>query len=192
MANRRDLIVAVGRAPRTRIEGTFERHVSRDWRELTGSSAGGRWGPPGAFSVLYLGRPRPSVVVEAYRHLVDPFEGMSGDMVRPRRLLLVEVGVSDVLDLREPAAATSVGLSEGDLLSPVGEYESCWQVARAAHQLGLHGILAPAATGLGETLAIFEEHLAPVEFPRLVDEEAWESLPADPRRLRAIKDEDAS
>jgi hypothetical protein len=190
VANRRELIVAVGRAPRTQVEGTFERHVSRDWRGLTGSSAGGRWGPPGAFSVLYLGRPRPSVVVEAYRHLVDPFEGMTGDMVQPRRLLLVEVGVSGVLDLRDPAAAASVGLSEADLHSPVGEYETCWQVARAAHQLGLHGILAPAATGLGETFAIFEEHLAPNELPRLVGEEVWEVLPADPRRLRAVKDED--
>lgn len=64
--------------------------------------------------------------------------------------------------------------------------------SRAAHQLGLHGVLAPAATGLGETFAIFEEHLAPDELPRLVDEEVWDSLPADPRRLRAVRDEDAS
>jgi RES domain-containing protein len=112
--------------------------------------------------------------------------------VRPRRLLVVEVGVSDVLDLRDPSAAASVGLSEADLLSPVGEYDPCWQVARAAHQLGLHGILAPAATGLGETLAMFEEHLTPEELPRLISDEIWEALPADPRRLRAVKDEDAS
>jgi RES domain-containing protein len=192
VANRRELIVAVGRAPHVGVEGAFERHVSRDWRELTGSSAGGRWGPPGTFSVLYLGRPRPSVVIEAYRHLVDPFDGMTGEMVRPRRLLVVQVGVSDVLDLRDPSAAASVGLSEADLLSPVGEYDPCWQVARAAHQLGLHGILAPAATGLGETLAMFEEHLTPEELPRLISDEIWEALPADPRRLRAVKDEDAS
>jgi RES domain-containing protein len=192
MVNRRELIVAVGRAPRTRVDGTFERHVSRDWRELTGSSAGGRWGPPGAFSVLYLGRPRPSVVVEAYRHLVDPFEGMTPDMVQPRRLLVVEVSVSDVLDLRDESAAATVGLSQDDLVSPVGEYEPCWRVARAAHQLGLHGILAPAATRFGETLAMFEEHLAPAELPRLVGEDLWETLPADPRRLRAVEDEDAS
>jgi RES domain-containing protein len=191
VVNRRELIVAVGRAPRTQVEGTFERHVSRDWRGLTGSSAGGRWGPPGAFSVLYLGRPRPSVLVEAYRHLVDPFEGMTGDMVQPRRLLLVEVSVADVLDLRDESAAVAVGLSQEDLASPVGDYEACWRVARAAHQLGLHGILAPAATGFGETLAMFEEHLAPEELPRLVGEEVWEALPADPRRLRSVKDEDA-
>ena len=62
----------------------------------------------------------------------------------------------------------------------------------AAHQLGLHGILAPAATGFGETLAMFEEHLTPQELPRLVSEETWETLPADPRQLRAVQDEDAS
>jgi len=191
VVNRRELIVAVGRAPRTQVEGTFERHVSRDWRGLTGSSAGGRWGPPGAFSVLYLGRPRLSVVVEAYRQLVDPFEGMTGEMVQPRRLLLVDVAVSDVLDLRDPAAAASVGLSDTDLLSAVGDYEACWQVARAAHQLGLHGILAPAATCLGETLAMFEEHLVPNELPRLVREELWDTLPADPRRLRSVRDNEA-
>jgi RES domain-containing protein len=192
VANRRDLIVAVGRAPRTRVEGTFERHVGREWRELTGSSAGGRWGPPGAFSVLYVGRPRGSVVVEAYRHLVDPFDGMTGDMVQPRRLILVDVAVSDVLDLRAPSAAASVGLSENDLRSPIGDYESCWRVARAAHQLGIHGVLAPAATGLGETFAIFEEHLTAEELPRVVSEEVWDALPSDPRRLRAVKNGDAS
>lgn len=74
----------------------------------------------------------------------------------------------------------------------VGDYEPCWRVARAAHQLGLHGILAPAATGFGETLAVFEEHLMPEELPRLVDEEIWEALPADPSQLRAVRDEDAS
>ena len=192
MAGRRELIVAVGRGPRIRVEGRFERHVSSDWRGLTGSSAGGRWGPPGAFSVLYLGRPQPSVIVEAYRHLVDPFDGMTGDMVQPRRILVVDVDVVDVLDLRDTAAADSVGLSHADLRSPIDSYEPCWRVARAAHQLGLHGVLAPAATGFGETLAMFEEHLTPEELPRLVSEDIWETLPSDPRQLRAVKDEDAS
>jgi hypothetical protein len=190
MAGRRDLIVAVGRAARIEVEGQFERHVSADWRGLTGSSAGGRWGPPGAFSVLYLGRPRPSVVIEAYRHLVDPFEGMTGDMIQPRKLLRVDVAVAEILDLRDHDVATSLGLSENDLRSPLSRHEPCWRVARAAHQLGLHGILAPAATGFGETLALFEEHLTPHELPRLVHEEPWETLPADPRELRAVHDEE--
>ncbi len=64
-------------------------------------------------------------------------------MVQPRRLLIIEVGLSDVLDLRSSEAAAALGLSEADLGSPVGDYDPCWLVASAAHQLGLHGILAP-------------------------------------------------
>jgi hypothetical protein len=56
-----------------------------------------------------------------------------------------------------------------------------------AHQLRLHGIIAPAATGLGETLALFEQHLPADEMPALVADELWDVLPADPRRLRLVR-----
>lgn len=189
----RQLALAVAAAPSVAIEGRFERHASLNRRDLTGSHSGGRWGPPGGYSVLYLGRPRASVTVEAYRHLVDPFtdEGMTGDMVAPRRLLICEVAITTVLDLRSLQAQVAVGLTEDDLTSPVGQYEPCRTVGRVAHQLGLHGVLAPAATGLGETLAVFEQHLPATELPRLVGEEICDGLPADPRRLRLVGDEES-
>jgi RES domain-containing protein len=185
----RKLAQDVAAAQRSAVAGRFERHVSQNWRELTGSISGGRWGPPGSYSVLYLGRPRASVTVEAYRHLVDPFAefGMTGDMVAPRRLLVCEVSVTDVLDLRGEAAQLRVGLTESDLISEVGSYGACQAVGRVAHQLGLHGIIAPAGTGLGETLALFEQHLPANELPLLVAEEQWDVLPADPRRLRLVR-----
>lgn len=188
----RRLTVEVAAGPRTAIQGSFERHVSANWRELTGSNSGGRWGPPGIYSVLYLGRPSTSVTVEAYRHLVDPFaeDGMTGDMVAPRRLLTCEVDVTDILDLRSDEAVQLVGLSGDALSSPIGEYQACQSVGRAAHQLGLHGIIAPAATGLGETLALFEQYLPAAELPRLIGEEIWDRLPADPRRLRLVRNEE--
>jgi hypothetical protein len=188
----RKLALAVAAGPRTAIQGSFERHVSANWRELTGSSSGGRWGSPGIYSVLYLGRPRLSVAVEAYRHLVDPFaeDGMTGDMVAPRRLLSCEVDATDILDLRSDEALQVVGLSGDDLSSPIGEYQACQSVGRVAHQLGLHGIIAPAATGLGETLALFEQHLPAAELPHLIGEEMWDRLPADPRRLRLVRSEE--
>lgn len=153
----RKLALAVAAAPRTKVSGQFERHVSYDRRELTGSQSGGRWGPAGAFSVLYLSRPRTSVTVEAYRHLVDPFakEGMTGAMVAPRRLLICEVAVTDILDLRSVAAQTALEIGDQDLSSEIGSYETCQAIGRVAHQLSLHGVLAPSATGLGETLALF-------------------------------------
>jgi hypothetical protein len=182
----RNLAVAVARCGSVEVSGLFERHVSVAVRALTGSASGGRWGEPGAYSVLYLGRPRDSVVVEAYRHLVDDVEGMSGTQVAPRRLLTVEVSLSGILDLRVPENCEAVGLSIDDLYSPIGDYARCQRIGRVAHQLNLHGIIAPAATGLGETLAVFELHLTPVEQPRLLGEEEWLHLPADPRVLRSL------
>jgi hypothetical protein len=184
----RKLAVAVAAATRTSADGQFERHVSADCRELTGSNSGGRWGQPGAYAVLYLGRPRSSIAVEAYRHLVDPWaeEGMTGDMVAPRRVLVCAVAATNILDLRAAADQAAVGLDVNALTSPVGDYGRCQEVGRVAHQLGLHGVLAPAATGLGETLALFEQHLPADELPKLLGEEVWDRLPADPRRLRLV------
>ena len=179
----RGLAVAVAGVDPVTIEGRFERHTSMAHRKLSGSAAGGRWGPQGAFPVLYLGRPTESVIVEAYRHLVDPIEGMRPELVAPRRLLLVDVQVTEILDLRRPENRETVGLSLDDLMSGIEQHEQCQAVGQVAHQLGLHGIIAPAATGLGETLALLERRLPADEHPELIEERLWEGLPADPRRL---------
>lgn len=121
---------------------------------------------------------------------MDPFaeQGMTGDMVAPRRLLACDVSVTEVLDLRTKDAWLTVGLTERHLRSDIGDYAACQAVGQVAHQLELHGVLAPAATGLGETLALFEQHLPANELPRLVGEEVWDRLPADPRYLRVVRD----
>jgi hypothetical protein len=134
--------------------------------------------------VFYLARPTASVIVEAYRHLVEPVEGMKPEMVAPRRLLTCEVRATSILDLRSTANREIVGLTIDDLTSDVGQYTGCHRVGKTAHQLALHGIIAPAATGIGETLALFERHLPADEQPILVSDERWEHLPADPRQLR--------
>ena len=178
----------IAAAPRTSLDGEFERHQSASVRHVTGSDSGGRWSPARRFPVLYLGRPRNSVVVEAYRHLVDPFAGagMTGDMVAPRRILTLHVDATEILDLRSGDAQDQVGLTVGDLESPVGDYAACQLVGQVAHQLGLHGIVAPAATGLGETLALFERHLPATEIPVIIADDILDGLPADPRRLRLV------
>lgn len=181
-----NLAVAVSRATICTVNGVFHRHSSPRVTALSGSPAGGRWGPPGAFPVLYLGRPTISVTIEAYRHLVDGVEGMTGDKVASRTLWTCQVQVTNVLDLRASVSREAVGLNFDDLTSQVGEYTPCQQVAQAAYQLQLHGIIAPAAGGTGETLALFEHHLSPAELPVAMNRETWERLPADPRRLRSL------
>jgi len=174
----RNLAARVASASVTALAGDFERHVSRKVRVLSGSRSGGRWGPPGGYPVLYLGRPRESIVAEAYRALVDGVEGMTGDQVAPRRVLTCRVDVTQVLDLREEPSREAVGLSLGDLFGPPAP---CQRVGQAAHQLGLHGLIAPAATEVGETLALFEQHLPEAQLPVLTDEALWVTLPPDPR-----------
>lgn len=175
--------------PQVRVKGTFLRHASLKQTGLSGHPVGGRWAPSGAFPVLYLGRPLASVVVEAYRHLVDGVEGMTGDLVGPRRLLVCEVDLGDIVDLRNEEDRERVGLSAAHITSEVGDYERCQRVGARAHQLGRKGIIAPAATGLGETLALFTTHIGTAEMPTLMDEELWDVLPRDPRALRLVEDE---
>jgi RES domain-containing protein len=180
----RGLIVAVASAKPVTVEGVFERHVSLSHRKLTGSAGGGRWGPPGAYPVLYLGRPTDSVIVEAYRHLVESSENMRPDLVAPRRVIRCEVGVTNILDLRDPSTRDAVGLSFEELMSDIDAHDPCQRVGQAAHQLEMHGVISPAATGLGDTLALFERRLPAAEQPVIIGETVWDQLPADPRRLR--------
>jgi len=90
-----------------------------------------------------------------------------------------------------------VGLTVPQLTSATTDadaYAACQNVAALVHQLGRHGLIAPAATSLGETLVLFVDHLPNQERPRRQgNDEHWETLPADPRnvgtaRLRIIRE----
>jgi RES domain len=170
------------------VSGTFYRHASIGMGELKASNAGGRWGPPRAYGVLYLGSPEASIVAEAYRALVDGIEGMRAEHVGPRRLFTVEVEITNLLDLRLAEHQSAVGLDPEALHGP---WEPCQRVGLAAHQLGLHGVVAPAATRMGLTLALFEHNLPAAQWPTVIQVAEWTHLPADPRHLRAVGDQPA-
>lgn len=129
------------------VAGTFFRHAARG-RDAFAGGVLGRWGR--TFPVIYLGRPRDSVTVEAYRHLVEA-QGIPVRAVQPRVLYTVEVTAQKILDLTDPAHLAVVGLTPDDLSTAVDDYSACQQVAHAAYELGCHGVLAPAATGLGRS-----------------------------------------
>lgn len=158
------------------VEGVFMRHAAPNRDAFAGGYAG-RWGE--SIPVIYLGRPVDSCIEEAYRHLVDE-AGVPAHLVKPRTLYRVRVEVENVLDLRSEQARNEVGLADTDVASPVGEYAACQRVAAVAHQLEYHGILAPAATGLGETLALFRQRVGIAELPVVVDQQQWNHLPPRP------------
>lgn len=181
----------VSRCPTATVDGVWQRHVPARYAAsaLEGRQAQSRWGTEDGFPILHLGRPRSSVVVEAYRHLVDPVvdAGEAARMVAPRVMVTCRLAVTDVLDLRTSTARVSTDLDLTTLQSDVTDndaYERCQVVAAVAHQLGLHGVVAPAATQLGETLAVFVRLIGEAERPLPLDEESWLTLPADPRRER--------
>lgn len=162
------------------VSGIFMRHAAPNRDAFAGGYAG-RWGE--SIPVIYLGRPHDSCVEEAYRHLVDE-TGVPAHLVKPRILYRVRVEARNVLDLRSPESRAEVGLTDADIGSEVGDYIACQRVAAVAHQLEYHGIIAPAATGLGETLAVFRQRLSVDELPTVVGEEQWRRLPPRPGTAR--------
>ena len=181
------------------VTGSWQRHLPARFKDrpLEGRSAYSRWGRKLGFPILYFGRPTDSVVVEAYRHLVDPTvdDPSIREQLAPRVLVTVEIRVTKILDLRTARARMGLGLNLSQIQSPTDDrnaYAACQEVAAAAHQHGFHGLIAPAATGLGETLGLFSSRLPQDEMPRLTDSVPWDRLPDDPRagaRLRLIRDD---
>lgn len=184
--------------PPTTATGQWQRHVSAAYANyaLRGRAANGRWGTLGGFPVLYLGLPRDSVIVEAYRHHVDPVEFDDDtkrdafiDALVPRVLVTCEVDVTNLLDLRTSLGRANANLTLQDLSSPTNDtegYARCQRTAQVAHQLRRHGIITPAATGLGTTLALFTDNLPAAEHPqRVLPDVLWRRLPDDPRAARS-------
>ncbi|HEX8079612.1 MAG TPA: RES family NAD+ phosphorylase [Jatrophihabitans sp.] len=184
------LAVLVAACPRADVGGTWQRHVAARYatQALDGRRGTGRWSTKDGFPVLYLGRPTDSVIVEAYRHLVDPVEDEQMlAYLEPRALVTCTVEVTDLLDLREAASRMQLDLPFDILRSATSDsdaYARCRAVAQVAHQIGLHGVVTPAATGIGDTLALFTDVLPVAQRPtRSAVDTAWDRLPADPRHV---------
>ncbi len=191
---------------RVQENGTWQRHVAVRYaaRALEGHTANGRWGTSDGFPVLYLGRPMDSVTIEAYRHYVDVLDFDSPEDraefvagIGPRVLVACSVTATNLLDLRSSSGRAAADLTLGDLQSTPndpGAYGRCRTVSQVAHQLGFHGIIAPAATRAGETLALFTDKLPTAELPtRTAEDITWSHLPPDPREaaprsLRIVSD----
>jgi hypothetical protein len=161
-------------------EGTWQRHVPAKYTDtaLVGRAAIGRWGTEGGLPVLYPGRPTDSVVVEAYRHLIDPIADPDGRVpgIRPRVLVTCEVSVSEVFGLaagpesrsrRSLDAAAAVGDVRPNGLRDVSErlrFRSLARVSRPRYA------------------CCDEDGRDSGAIHRFVSDEAWFELPADPRK----------
>lgn len=112
-------------------------------------------------------------------------DGGAAPPIRQRALITCEVLATEIFDLRSAANRLLAQLTLAQLQSETSDeaaYTACQNVSAAAHQLGYHGIIAPAATKMGETLALFTEVLTAAEKPLLTDTTMWVQLPPDPRK----------
>jgi RES domain-containing protein len=166
--------------PRTPFSGEAFRHLGPGYSPRSGEGAriqGGRWNPPDSFPVLYLALPKESAIAEFYRRAER--EGLPPGDLLPRHLYRYQVQLQAALDLTDATTSEAVGFSEGLVRSDDPILSQA--IGDAAHYAGFEGLLAPSATGVGETLAVFPARLQAGSIVDPVDYESWETLPPDPR-----------
>ena len=78
------------------------------------------------------------------------------------------------MDLTSDEVLERVGLTPDDLVDE--NWTACQRVGDAVHYLGIAGLLAPSATGVGRVLAVFEPHLLPGQL-RVVGSSEFDKSP---------------
>lgn len=149
---------AVATAPVAPFAGIGWRQQSPRHDPLSGDGAqlaGGRFNPAGSFPVLYLCLSRACAVAElqraAARQALDVVD------LLPRHLYRYEIALDRVLDLTATPTQKAVGLAAEVLTGP--EWTACQELGTTAHALGWQGLVAPSATGVGDVLAVFVQHI---------------------------------
>jgi len=116
--------------------------------------SGGRYNPPGEFTVLYLGESEN--VCKAERNAKT-----SPNLLASQILGKIGISLRKVLDLTDDTNLKKLGLKKKDLIYT--EIEGGWnltqQIARLAYQIEVEAILVPSSTGKGNNLAVFDKHI---------------------------------
>jgi RES domain len=154
--------------------------VARKGRDpLTGSSANGRWGPPGELEVLYASETRDGALAEVgFRLSLEP--------VWPSRIehqihvLAVKTeGLLRLVNMRE-LEKLGVDISRYETL----DYSATQAIAAAAHFLEFDGLLVPSARFACNNLALFTDRVSHAGDLQLVSSEDvdWEEWRKKKRR----------
>lgn len=97
---------------------------------------------------------------------------LAPDAFLPRTFYRYRVHLANVLDLRHPDAADTVGLTRSAITD--NDLTRCQQVGEAAQHLGREGVLAPSAAGNGIVLAVFMDRLGSESVVDAEKAELWE------------------
>jgi RES domain-containing protein len=143
----RAFLDAVEALPTGEWRGHVWRHMFNEYAPERINTGGARWNPPGV-GAIYAAIERETAIAEG-EHMIE---------VQPRRIFRrrvlyeLEVDVDKVVDLTDPAALASVGLTMADIASD--DFTACQRVGGAIEWLGNGGILVPSARRAGDNMVI--------------------------------------
>lgn len=147
------------------FEGALYRHISAGREPLTPSRAGGRWAPPGEFSILYTAT-RADIALAEWAYLRAQ---VSLPPSTPRQLWRIEAKITRVLDLTPPERLHKLDIDPADFANAA---LACAAAGRAANFLGFKGILAPSARAPGANVMILFDNLEASDVLTALDFEA--------------------
>jgi RES domain-containing protein len=156
--------------------GPVWRVTSQARDPLRGSTAGGRWSPPGEFETLYTSLTPTGALAEiGYRLSLEP--------VWPSRmeynLHRITVRTEKTLRFADLNALGPIGVDTARY--PSFEYAATQSIAAAAYFLEFDGLIAPSARAKNLNLVLFTERLHSdalnIAETRLVDWNAWRNKP---------------
>lgn len=154
-----DLVDRVNELHKAPWTGTAFRHTAVGRDPLSGEGSrmnGARWNPAGR-PTIYMAQPVKSCMAELHRAADRGGFPVPALLRRGRELHELELHDLPVLDLTSTTALDHVGLTLEDVEDD--DWTACQAVGQAAHFLGIAGIAAPSASGVGVVVAAFEERV---------------------------------
>jgi RES domain-containing protein len=164
----------LGGAP---FSGTAYRQVAPRYDCASGEGAaraGGRWNVRDGLATLYLALSPETAAAEL--RLAAERSAQPLDAFLPRKLCVLRIAVSRVVDLRPKEAMAVLGLHEEDTFAP--DWGPCQAVGDAAYRYGLDGIVVPSASRVGSVLVLFLVNLSASSTLATDRLETW-AAPAD-------------
>lgn len=169
----RELLDALESHPSEAFSGEVWRITAKGRDALRGSTAGGRWSPPGEFEVLYTSLARAGALAEiGYRLSLEP--------VWPSRLEheihRITARTNNSLRFADVASLSALGIDVRRYTN--FDYAATQAIAAAAFFLDFDGLIVPSARSAALNLVIFIEKLdgsvsLKVESSEAVNWSAW-------------------
>ena len=132
----------------------FLKHQNEILSTQSSLKHGGRYNPRGEFGALYVGENEAVCRAEVSGRIEN-------DFAAPQIISKLKISLAKVLDLTKPANLKALNIKKEDLTinRTKGGWDLTHNIARIAYRDGYEAIIAPAVTGKGNSLVIFDKHI---------------------------------